>query len=195
MLKDGLFTRFPRPDFALSLHDDDTMPSGTIGYHPGFFRAMSDARDDHRLRSWRTCRDAAQHRRSRRPRRAHRPGAADDRLAREQPRRSGRRSPSDRSTAARRPTSFPTKCGCSCRCGPTPQVRTRTLDAIRRIARGEADAAGAPREPLVDAPATASPPVFNDPALTSRLAAALKNALGDQTRRRDAREDDLGGFR
>src|SRR6188474_2923858 len=43
MLSDGLFTRFPRPDFALSLHDDDTMPAGTIGYHPGYFRAMSDA--------------------------------------------------------------------------------------------------------------------------------------------------------
>ncbi len=42
MLKDGLFTRFPRPDFALSLHDDDTMPAGTIGYHPGPFRSMSD---------------------------------------------------------------------------------------------------------------------------------------------------------
>lgn len=35
MLKDGLFTRFPLPDFALSLHDDDTMPAGMIGYHPG----------------------------------------------------------------------------------------------------------------------------------------------------------------
>ena len=42
MLKDGLFTRFPRPDFALSLHDDDTMPAGTIGYHPGPFRSMAD---------------------------------------------------------------------------------------------------------------------------------------------------------
>jgi hippurate hydrolase len=42
MLTDGLFTRFPRPDFALSLHDDDTMPAGTIGYHAGLFRAMSD---------------------------------------------------------------------------------------------------------------------------------------------------------
>ena len=42
MLQDGLFTRFPRPDFALSLHDDDTMPAGTIGYHPGPFRALSD---------------------------------------------------------------------------------------------------------------------------------------------------------
>jgi hippurate hydrolase len=43
MLKDGLFARFPRPDFALSLHDDDTMPAGTIGYHAGPFRARADA--------------------------------------------------------------------------------------------------------------------------------------------------------
>src|SRR5579862_8078675 len=42
MLKDGLFTRFPRPDFAIALHDDDSMPAGTIGYHPGPFRSMSD---------------------------------------------------------------------------------------------------------------------------------------------------------
>jgi len=42
MLNDGLFTRFPKPDFALSLHDDDTMPSGTIGYRAGLFRGMSD---------------------------------------------------------------------------------------------------------------------------------------------------------
>ena len=42
MLQDGLFTRFPRPAAALSLHDDDTMAAGTIGYHPGLFRSMSD---------------------------------------------------------------------------------------------------------------------------------------------------------
>jgi hippurate hydrolase len=34
MLTDGLFTRFPRPDFALSLHDDDTMPSGPSAITP-----------------------------------------------------------------------------------------------------------------------------------------------------------------
>jgi hippurate hydrolase len=62
----------------------------------------------------------------------------------------------------------------------TTQVRTRTLAAIRRIAKGEADAAGATREPLVVAPATARPPVVNDPALIARLAVALKSALGDQ---------------
>jgi amidohydrolase len=41
MLEDGLFTRFPKPQFAISLHDDDTMPAGTIGIHPGLFRSAS----------------------------------------------------------------------------------------------------------------------------------------------------------
>src|ERR1700691_1355486 len=27
MLKDGLFVRFPKPDFAIALHDDDTLPA------------------------------------------------------------------------------------------------------------------------------------------------------------------------
>ena len=50
MLKDGLFTRFPRPYFALSLHDDDSMPSGTIGYHSRDVRSG----DHYRSRSRRT---------------------------------------------------------------------------------------------------------------------------------------------
>ena len=41
MLKDGLFNRFPKPDYVIGLHDDDTMPAGTIGFHSGPFRAMS----------------------------------------------------------------------------------------------------------------------------------------------------------
>jgi hippurate hydrolase len=60
----------------------------------------------------------------------------------------------------------------------TPEVRAKTLAAIRRIARGEAIAAGAPREPQVDVPATGNHPVYNDPALIARLAAALTRGLG-----------------
>jgi len=43
MIADGLFKQFPVPDYAISLHDDDTMPSGTVGLHPGVFRATMDA--------------------------------------------------------------------------------------------------------------------------------------------------------
>ena len=36
MLADGLFTRFPRPDFCLALHDDSELAAGTVGYTPGY---------------------------------------------------------------------------------------------------------------------------------------------------------------
>jgi amidohydrolase len=43
MLADGLFTRFPKPDFAISMHDEPSLPSGKVGFHAGFFRASSDS--------------------------------------------------------------------------------------------------------------------------------------------------------
>jgi amidohydrolase len=36
MIKDGLLTRFPRPEYALSIHDDANLPSGEVGYTPGY---------------------------------------------------------------------------------------------------------------------------------------------------------------
>jgi amidohydrolase len=45
MLADGLFTRFPKPDYALSMHDEPSLPSGVVGFHAGFFRASLDSVD------------------------------------------------------------------------------------------------------------------------------------------------------
>ena len=45
MLADGLFTRFPKPDFAISMHDEPSLPSGQVGFHAGLFRASMDAVD------------------------------------------------------------------------------------------------------------------------------------------------------
>ena len=45
MLADGLFTRFQKPDFAISVHDEPSLPSGKVGFHSGFFRASSDTVD------------------------------------------------------------------------------------------------------------------------------------------------------
>ena len=45
MLRDGLFTRFPKPDYALSMHDEHTLPAGVIGFHSGYFRANSTGLD------------------------------------------------------------------------------------------------------------------------------------------------------
>ncbi len=45
MIEDGLFTRFPRPDFNVALHVNAELPSGTIGYTPGFTFANVDSVD------------------------------------------------------------------------------------------------------------------------------------------------------
>jgi hippurate hydrolase len=45
MLEDGLFTRFPQPQFALAFHDSASLPAGTIGLRPGFIMANVDSVD------------------------------------------------------------------------------------------------------------------------------------------------------
>ncbi len=167
VLNDGLLTRFPRPDAILSMHDDDTLAAGTVGYKPGLFRAISDAvtitvygRGGH----------AAM------PQNAVDPVVLASRIvvalqtvvAREN-------NPVDPVVV----TVGSIHGGTAGNIIPD-EVRARTLAAIRRVARGEAIAAGAAREPLVDAPERGNPPVYNDPQLTARLAGALKRALGDR---------------
>jgi amidohydrolase len=183
MLKDGLFTRFPRPDFALSLHDDDTMPAGTIGYHPGPFRSMSDGvtivvhgRGGHAAMPMNTVDPIVL---------ASRIVLALQTIV------SRENNPTDPvvitvgsihggTTGNVIPDEV--RLQLSVRTS-TPEVRRKTLAAIRRIAKGEAIAAGAPREPEIisrgDEPAESV--VYNDPALVARLAAALKTGLGDKT--------------
>ena len=45
MIDDGLFTRFPKPDFALALHVDSQLPAGKIGYRSGPAFANVDSVD------------------------------------------------------------------------------------------------------------------------------------------------------
>jgi hippurate hydrolase len=160
--------------------DDDTLPAGTVGYKPGLFRAISDAvtitvygRGGH----------AAM------PQNAVDPVVLASRIvvalqtvvAREN-------NPVDpvvvtvgsiHGGTAGNIIPDEVRLQLSVRTY-SDEVRARTLAAIRRVARGEAIAAGAAREPLVDAPERGNPPVYNDPQLTARLAGALKRALGDR---------------
>jgi hippurate hydrolase len=69
-------------------------------------------------------------------------------------------------------------------------VRKRLLAAITRIARAEAAAAGAPREPEVRV-SEGTPATYNDPELTRRLVAALGAALGPE--RLEERPPVMGG--
>ncbi len=45
MLEDGLYERFPKPDYALAFHDSASAPAGTIGVVPGFAMANVDSVD------------------------------------------------------------------------------------------------------------------------------------------------------
>jgi hippurate hydrolase len=45
MLKDGLYTKFPKPDVAIAFHDSASLPAGTIGYVDGYTMANVDSVD------------------------------------------------------------------------------------------------------------------------------------------------------
>jgi len=59
------------------------------------------------------------------------------------------------------------------------EVRRKLLASIERIAKAEAVAAGAPREPLVRIELGFGA-TYNDPALTKRIVGALDRAFGDR---------------
>ena len=179
MLSDGLFTRFPRPDFALSLHDDDTMPAGTIGYRPGLFRAMSDSvsivvygRGGHAAMPHNTVDPVVL---------ASRIVIALQTIV------SRENNPVDPVVitvgsihGGTQGNIIPdeVRLQLSVRAF-TPEARTRTLAAIRRVARAEAESAAAPRAPEVIVTPSSDAPVINDVQLTLRLANRLKEVLGE----------------
>ena len=45
MLNDGVFKKFPKPDFALALHVDSSMQTGKVGYRAGYILANVDSVD------------------------------------------------------------------------------------------------------------------------------------------------------
>lgn len=45
MLADGLYTRFPKPDFAIALHDSADVEAGKVVYCPGYAMASSTSVD------------------------------------------------------------------------------------------------------------------------------------------------------
>lgn len=45
MIEDGLYTRFPEPDYVIAFHDAAQFPAGMIGYSPGYALANVDSVD------------------------------------------------------------------------------------------------------------------------------------------------------
>jgi hippurate hydrolase len=179
MLKDGLFTRFPKPDYALSFHDDASMSSGTIMYHAGPFRASSDVVNI-------TVFGQGGH--GAVPHEARDPIVMAARIVLAlQTLVSRENNPIDPVVI----TVGSIHGGTQANIIPDqvtlqlsvrtfkPDVRKRVLASIAREAKGEALAAGAPKEPLVEVkPGTDS--VYNDPETLARMVKAVQGAVGPE---------------
>lgn len=180
MLADGLYRRFPRPDFCLALHDNAEMPAGSIGYVEGYALANVDMVEL-------TIRGVGGH--GAYPHMTRDPIvlAAETVLAlqtivsRELP-------PGEPAVVTVGSIHGGTKANVipdEVRLQLTlrsysPEVRRQIIGAIQRLARGLAAAAGVPedRMPILRVPEDYTPATFNDPALTQRLAAAWRTWLG-----------------
>jgi hippurate hydrolase len=179
MLADGLFTRFPRPDYALAVHDDARDPAGIIGYHAGAILSNSNSvritifgRGGHGARPESTVDPIVI---------AARTVLALQTIV------SRETSPFDPAVitvgsihGGTRPNIIPAEVKLELTVRSLNDgVREHLLSAIDRIAKAEAAAAGAPREPLVVV-SEGGYALVNDPALTKHVAAALLRELGPQ---------------
>ena len=178
MLKDGLFTRFPKPDFALAVHDSNEYPSGTIAYTPGFSAANSDSVDV-------TIFGVGGH--------GSRPQATVDPIV-----LAARTIVSWQTIVAREiDPQDPAVITVGSIHGGTKHniipdevhlqltvrsykddVRKHLLAAIERIADAEAASANAPKKPMVQVTESVGA-VYNDPQLNERLVGVLKQVLGE----------------
>jgi len=177
MVKDGLFTRFPKPDVAVALHVGNELPAGKIGIVPGIYDTNADS-----LRI--TIYGKGGHGAS--PHTAIDPIviAARTILALQTiPSREVK--PGEMAVvtvgyihAGTKNNIIPDQAelGLTVRTYKA-DVRKKVLEAITRITKAEAEAAGAPREPSIER-YEATDAVYNEPALAQRLRARLEAALG-----------------
>jgi len=180
MLRDGLYQRFPRPDFALSLHCHAALSAGEVGVVEGYMLANVDSLDI-RVRGvgghgayTEATKDpivlAAQSILALQTIRSREIGALDAVVVTVGSVHGGSKHNVIPEDVALQLTvrSY------------TDDVRNRTLAAIRRIVRGQAMAAGIPedRMPEVVVQDEFTPALYNDPALARRLSGVLTGWLG-----------------
>lgn len=180
MLADGLFTRFPLPDYCIALHDDATLPAGTLGYTEGYAMANVDSVDI-------TIRGVGGH--GAYPHTTKDPVvlAAETVLAlqkivsRELPPIEPAVVTVGSIHGGTKHNIIPDEVHLQLTVRSyTDEVREQTLAAIRRIARGLAVTAGLPEErmPIVTVGDDFTPATYNNPELTLRLAGVFKDWFG-----------------
>lgn len=181
MIEDGLYTRFPKPDAVVGLHDAAALPAGTVAYTPGFALANVDSVD---IRVKGIGGHGAY------PHTTKDPivigsrivGALQTLVAREL-------SPLTRAVVTVGAFNAGTKHNIISDEAHL-QITVRSFDdetrehlllGIQRIAEAQAMSAGLPEDlwPEVTVSLPYTPSTFNDPVLSSQLAATFRTALGD----------------
>ena len=181
MLTSGLYQKFPKPDFALAVHDSATLPAGTIGTVEGYIMANVDTAEI-------TVRGVGGH--GAYPHTTKDPIVLAARIV------VALQTIVSRETRPIEPavvTVGSIHGGTKANIIPnevklqltlrsySEQVRLHTIEAIKRICRGEAIAAGLPDDlmPVVNTVGEQfTPATYNDPALTRRVRGALDQWLG-----------------
>ena len=183
MLGDGLYTRFPKPNYVMAFHDSAILPAGMIGLTPGYTTASVDNVDV-------TVRGVGGHGAS--PQSTKDPIVIASRIVMAlQTLVSREKNPLDpavvtvgsfQAGAKHNIISDEAKLQLTVR-SYTPEVRKLLLDGIRRIARGEAIAAGMPedRMPVVTIrEGEFTPSTFNTEKLSARALALFTENFGPQ---------------
>ncbi|WP_168707971.1 amidohydrolase [Sphingopyxis sp. PAMC25046] len=183
MLEDGLYTRFPKPEYVLAFHDAAQFPAGKIGYTPGYALANVDSVDI-------LVKGVGGH--GAYPQATKDPivlgsrivGALQTLVSREV-------SPLDSAVvtvgsfhagAKHNIISDEARLQLTVR-SYTDAVRDHLLDGIARIAKGEAISAGVPedRMPVVTVQRDEyTPATFNTPEFTEEMAAFLTTSFGEE---------------
>lgn len=182
MLADGLFTRFPKPDYAIAFHNSATLPAGTIGYSEGPALANVDTVDV-------LVRGVGGHGAA--PHTTRDPIVLASRIVSTlQTLVSRELDPLDSAVVTvgsfhagskHNIISDEARLQLTVR-SYTPEVRRMLLDGIRRIARGEAVAAGMPDDRMPEVTvheAQATPATVNSERLTTDTAARFRSHFGE----------------
>ena len=178
MLADGLFSRFPKPDFAFAIHDSAEAPAGTVRYTSGDAFANVDSVDV-------TIYGKGGH--GAYPHTTVDPIVIAARTVLTLQTIVGRENnPLDPAVVTvgsihggTKHNIIPdeVKLQLTVR-SYKDDVRKKLLASIERIVKAEAVAAGAPKPPDVKVLSESTPALHNDPAVTKRIADALARGLG-----------------
>jgi amidohydrolase len=179
MLADGLLTRFPKPDVAVAMHVGNLLPAGKVGIVPGVYNTNADS-----LRI--TIYGKGGHGAS--PQSTIDPIVIAARTVLALQTITSREvKPGEMAVvtvgyiqAGTKNNIIPDQAelGLTVRTRKA-DVRKQILAAIERITKGEAEAGGASRAPLIDR-YESTDLVYNDPALAERLKGTLEGALGKE---------------